>query len=35
MEIWFGIVEDNLIKEVIFKGRFGRFCLILFLGGGA
>lgn len=35
MEIWFGTAEDNLTKDVIFKGRPGRFCSIPFLGGGA
>lgn len=34
-EIWFGTVEDNLTKDVIFKGRPGRLCSIPFLGGGA
>lgn len=35
MDIWFGTAEDNLTKDVIFKGRPGRFCSIPFLGGGA
>lgn len=35
MEIWFGTADDNLTRDVIFKGRPGRFCSIPFFGGGA
>lgn len=35
MEIWFGTADDKRTRDVIFKGRPGRFCSIPFLGGGA
>lgn len=35
MEIWFGTADDSLTRDVIFKGRPGRFCSIPFFGGGA
>lgn len=35
MEIWFGTADDNLTRDVIFRGRPGRFCSIPFFGGGA
>lgn len=35
MEIWFGTADDNRTRDVIFKGRPGRFCSIPFFGGGA
>lgn len=35
IEIWFGTADDSLTREVIFKGRPGRFCSIPFFGGGA
>lgn len=34
MVIWFGTADDNLTRDVIFKGRPGRFCSIPFFGGG-
>lgn len=35
MEIWFGTADDSLTRDVMFKGRPGRFCSIPFFGGGA
>lgn len=35
MEMWFGTADDNLTRDVIFKGRPGRFCSIPFFCGGA
>lgn len=34
-DIWFGTADDNLTRDVMFKGLPGLFCSMPFLGGGA